>query len=44
MAYYLIAKFEGRQEGNRLIWETEGEIVFIEPYGNDAIRFRSNTM
>lgn len=42
MAYYTIPKFEGIIEGNRLIWETAGEIVWLEPYGNDAIRFRSS--
>lgn len=42
MAYYEIPKFEGKREGNRLIWETAGELVYIEPYGKDAIRFRSS--
>ena len=42
MAYYVIPKFEGKIEGQRLIWETAGEIVYIEPYGKDAIRFRSS--
>jgi alpha-D-xyloside xylohydrolase len=31
-----------RAEGSRIIWEREGEIVWIEPYGQDAIRFRAS--
>jgi len=27
--------------GNRLIWENDGEVFWIEPYGDNAIRFRS---
>ncbi len=42
MAYYIAPKFDGIREGNRIIWETAGELVYIEPYGNDAIRFRSS--
>lgn len=42
MAYYTIPKYEGVVEGNRIIWETAGELVYIEPYGDDAIRFRSS--
>ena len=42
MAYYTIPDFEGRVEGNRLIWETSSEIVYIEPYGPDVLRFRSS--
>lgn len=42
MAYYIVPKFEGYREGGRLIWETEGEAVWIEPYGENAIRFRSS--
>ena len=40
MAYYTIPRYEGKTEGNRIIWETAGELVYIEPYGRDAIRFR----
>ena len=40
MAYYTIPPFEGTVEGNRIIWETAGELVWLEPYGTDAIRFR----
>lgn len=42
MAYYTVPKYEGKVEGNRIIWETAGELVYIEPYGRDAIRFRSS--
>lgn len=42
MAYYTIPRYEGKTEGNRIIWETAGELVYIEPYGKDAIRFRSS--
>ncbi len=31
-----------KQEGSRVIWEREGEIVWIEPFGEDAIRFRAS--
>lgn len=40
MAYYTIPKFEGIIQGQRLIWETAGELVYLEPYGKDAIRTR----
>ena len=42
MAYFTIPRYEGKTEGNRIIWETAGELVYIEPYGRDAIRFRSS--
>ena len=42
MAYYTIPRYEGKTEGNRIIWEMAGELVYIEPYGRDAIRFRSS--
>lgn len=42
MAYYEIPEFDGRVEGNRIIWEAFGEAVFIEPYGSDAIRVRAS--
>jgi len=42
VAYYTIPRYEGKTEGNRIIWETAGELVYIEPYGRDAIRFRSS--
>ena len=42
MAYYTIPEFEGKVCGQRLIWETAGELVYLEPYGKDAIRFRSS--
>lgn len=42
MAYYTVPKYEGKIEGNRIIWETAGELVYLEPYGKDAIRFRSS--
>ena len=34
--------FEGRIEGKRLIWEGEGEIFWLEPYGRDVLRFRGS--
>lgn len=40
--YYTIPKYEGKTEGNRIIWETAGELVYIEPYGKERIRFRSS--
>ena len=35
MAYYTIPRYEGKTEGNRIIWETAGELVYIEPYGRE---------
>lgn len=40
MAYYTVPKFEGEIQGSRIIWETAGEIVYLEPYGKNALRFR----
>jgi len=42
MAYYVVPEFEGKVEGDRLIFETAGELVYLEPYGKNAIRFRSS--
>lgn len=42
MAYYVTPPFEGRQDGNRVIWESSGEVAWLEPYGPDSIRFRSS--
>lgn len=42
MAYYTVPKFEGHVDGQRIVWETAGEIVYIEPYGEDGIRFRAS--
>lgn len=42
MIFGSVPDFDGYVEGKRIIWETEGEIVWIEPYGKDAIRFRSS--
>ena len=40
--YGQVRDFEGRVDGKRVIWEREGELVYMEPYGNNAIRFRSS--
>lgn len=40
--YGVIPKFEGKIDEKRVAWETEGEILYIEPYGTNAIRFRSS--
>lgn len=42
MKHYTVPDFTGEIEGNRIIWETAGELVYLEPYGEDAIRFRSS--
>lgn len=42
MAYYTVPEFKGKINGNRIIWETSGEMVYIEPYGKDGIRFRAS--
>jgi alpha-D-xyloside xylohydrolase len=34
--------FNGWVEGNRIIWEGEGEIIWIEPYGKNSLRFRAS--
>ncbi|MFA6508217.1 MAG: TIM-barrel domain-containing protein, partial [Treponemataceae bacterium] len=36
--------FEGNGwvEGNRICWEGEGEILWLEPYGKDSLRFRAS--
>ena len=33
--------WRGKVEGKRIIWENEGEIMWLEPYGKDSLRFRS---
>jgi alpha-D-xyloside xylohydrolase len=30
-----------RIEGSRIVWEYEGEILWLEPYGENCLRFRS---
>ena len=42
MIFGSVPDFDGMIVGKRIIWETEGEVVWIEPYGKDAIRFRSS--
>ncbi len=37
-----IPPFTGSVDGNRIIWEKEGELVYMEPYGCSGIRFRSS--
>ncbi len=41
MIFGSVPPFDGVIKGKRIIWETEGEVVWIEPYGKNAIRFRS---
>ncbi len=41
MAYYTVPEFTGQAQGTRLVWEAAGELVWLEPYGPDSIRFRS---
>ena len=31
-----------RQDGQRIVWEREGELIWIEPYGPEAIRVRAS--
>lgn len=40
--YGKIPEFDGILKGNRIIWEREGELVYMEPYGINGIRFRSS--
>lgn len=40
--YGKIQNIECVVEGKRVIWQREGELVYMEPYGNNAIRFRSS--
>jgi len=32
----------GWVEGKRIFWEGEGEVLWLEPYGRDALRFRAS--
>lgn len=34
--------FDGKVIGNRIVWEGEGEVAWLEPWGDDAVRFRSS--
>lgn len=34
--------FNGWVEGNRIVWEGLGEILWLEPYGKNSLRFRSS--
>ena len=40
--YGTVPRFEGRICENRVVWETEGELVYMEPYGTNGVRFRSS--
>ena len=40
--YGTIPAFEGKIEGKRVIFECEGELIYLEPYGENTIRFRSS--
>ncbi|MBT9775667.1 glycoside hydrolase family 31 protein [Clostridium sp. MCC353] len=42
MAYYKIPEFTGETDGKKIIWEDEGEILWMEPYGSDVIRVRAS--
>jgi len=44
MAVYHCPPFKnfGYIEGKRIIWETEGDLFWLEPYGKDCLRFRSS--
>ena len=35
-------KFKGKVLGKRVVWETAGEIAWLEPYGKNTLRFRSS--
>jgi alpha-D-xyloside xylohydrolase len=35
-------KFRGELLNDKIIWEGEGEVVWLETYGKDSIRFRSS--
>lgn len=40
--YGTVPEFDGILEGSRVVWEREGELVYMEPYGSNGIRFRSS--
>ena len=42
MAYYVVPEFDGIRDGNRIVLMLAGEIVYLEPYGKNAIRFRAS--
>ncbi len=35
-------KANGWVEGRRVCWEGEGEVMWLEPYGENAVRFRGS--
>lgn len=41
MAYYKTPPFDGSVEGNRIVWQEAGEVLWLEPYGENAVRVRS---
>ena len=44
MAIYTSPAFDrfGHIEGKRIIWEAEGDLFWLEPYGKNSLRFRSS--
>jgi alpha-D-xyloside xylohydrolase len=34
--------WHGSVDGTRIIWEDEGELMWLEPYGRNCLRFRSS--
>jgi alpha-D-xyloside xylohydrolase len=40
--YGTLANFDGYIQENRIVFERSGEIVWLEPYGENAVRFRSS--
>lgn len=42
MVFGTVPDFTGKKIMGKIVWETEGELVWLEPYGHDGIRFRSS--
>lgn len=42
MAYYKIPPLDCQLEGDRIIWQEAGEVLWLEPYGTDAVRVRGS--
>ncbi|MDJ0749441.1 MAG: glycoside hydrolase family 31 protein [Woeseiaceae bacterium] len=42
MGFMESTAFDGQVIGDRVVWEGEGEVAWLEPYGKDALRFRSS--
>ncbi len=42
MAYYKVPEFAGEINGSRIIWQEAGEVLWLEAYGENAVRVRAS--